>query len=110
LKLDDLEGGCLGKEAALGSFKHSRVFDPLDLEIIDRVFEAVWARVVASDPERDTDRDEERKEALRKWVFAVAKGHPVDFDTLFDRVVMSTPQPWAKPPKKPGGSSPQIGA
>ena len=101
----------------MGSFKHSRVFDPLDLEIIDRVFEAVWARVVASDPERDTDdperdtdRDEERKEALRKWVFAVAKGHPVDFDTLFDRVVMSTPQPWAKPPKKPGGSSPQIGA
>ena len=94
----------------MDSFKHPRVFDPLDLEIIDRVFEAVWARVEASDPERDPDRDEERKEALRKWVFAVARGHPVDFDTLFDRVVMSAPQPWVKTPKKPRGSPPQIGA
>jgi hypothetical protein len=94
----------------MDSFKH-RVFDPLDLEIIDHVFEAVWARVEASDPERDTNRDEERKEALRKWVFAVAKGHPVDFDTLFDKVVLSTPQPWVRPPKKPRGSPPpQIGA
>ena len=94
----------------MGSIKIRRVFDPLDLEIIDHVFEAVWARVEANDPERDSDRDDERKEALRKWVFAVAEGHPVDFDTLFERVVMSTPRPWAKPAKKSGGSPPQIGA
>ncbi len=87
-----------------------RVFDPIDLEIIDSVIEAVWTRVETSDPGRDTDRDGERRDALRRWVFAVAEGHPVDFETLFDRVVRSTPQPWAEPPKKPRGSPPQTGA
>jgi hypothetical protein len=27
----------------MGSFKHPRAFQPLDLEIIDRVYEAAWA-------------------------------------------------------------------
>ena len=29
----------------MGSFKHSCAFDPLDLEIIDRVYEAAWAKL-----------------------------------------------------------------
>jgi hypothetical protein len=65
---------------------------------------------VASDPERDTDRDEERKEALRKWVFAVAGGHPVDFDTLFDRMGDEYASTLGQTTKKPRGSPPQIGA
>ena len=33
----------------MGSFKHPHVFDPLDLEIIDHVYEAAWARVEANE-------------------------------------------------------------
>jgi hypothetical protein len=37
-----------GREPAeMGSFSHPRVFDPLDLEIIDRVCEAAWAQLEA---------------------------------------------------------------
>ena len=44
----------------MGSFKHPRAFDPLDLEIIDRVYEAAWAQIEAREIDRDTDRDPER--------------------------------------------------
>jgi hypothetical protein len=30
----------------MGSFKRPRVFHPLDLEIMDRVFDAAWANLV----------------------------------------------------------------
>lgn len=70
----------------MGSFKHPRVFDPLDLEIIDRVYEAAWARVEANEPDRDRSQDDARKEALRQWVFALAEGHPVEFDALYARL------------------------
>ncbi len=68
------------------SFKHPLAFDPLDLEIIDRVYEAAWARVEAKEPDRDRSRDDARKEALRQWVFALAEGHPVEFDALYERL------------------------
>jgi hypothetical protein len=48
----------------MGSFK--RTFDPLDLEIMDRVYEAAWAHLEARQPDRDIARDGERQEALRK--------------------------------------------
>jgi hypothetical protein len=73
-------------EATMGSFKHPRVFDPLDLEIIDRVYEAAWARVEANEPDRDRSQDASRKEALRRWMFAFAEGHPVEFDALYERL------------------------
>ena len=44
----------------MGSFKHPHAFDPLDLEIIDRVYEAAWAQVEARDPSRDRQKDGER--------------------------------------------------
>jgi len=69
----------------MGSFKHPRVFDPLDLEIIDRVYEAAWARVEANEPDRDRSREDARKEALRQWVFALVD-HPVEFDALYERL------------------------
>jgi hypothetical protein len=57
-------------EVAMSSF--TRVFGPLDLEIIDRVYEAAWARLEAQEPFRDREEDGERREELRKLVFAFA--------------------------------------
>jgi hypothetical protein len=61
------------------------VFDSVDLEIIDQVYEAAWAHLQASQPDRDTGSDGNRQDALRKKIFGVARvvgsGH-VDFDTL----------------------------
>ena len=79
----------------MGSFKHPSAFSPLDLEIIDRVYEATWAQIEARYIRRDTTRDEERQRALRRWLFALAKGGPVDFDTLCNKILASLPKNWA---------------
>jgi len=75
------------REAAMGSFKHPRVFHPLDLEIIDCVYEAAWAALEASAPFRDRARDGERGEVLRKLVMDSTETGRVNFDTLCDRVL-----------------------
>src|SRR6185312_11640360 len=75
------------KEVAMGSFKHSRAFDPLDLEIIDRVYEAAWAQVESCDPGRDREKDSKRQEALKQRIFALAWTGHVDFDKLCDKVL-----------------------
>ena len=72
----------------MGSFK------PLDLEILDRVYEAAWAALQARDPFRDTDKDGERQESLRKLVFDNTGTGRVDFDILCDRVLASMPENW----------------
>lgn len=56
----------------MGPFKRPRVFHPLDLEIMDRVYEAAWAQIEARDPFRDRNEDGKRQDALRKWLFALA--------------------------------------
>ena len=73
----------------MGSFKHPRAFDPLDLEIIDRVYEAAWAQIEAREIDRDTARDPERQRMLRERIFAVAGMGPVDFDALYERVLQT---------------------
>jgi hypothetical protein len=78
----------------MGSFKHPRFFDPVDLKIIDLVYEAAWAQLEARDPERDTTKDDERRESLRKKVFAVAIPGEVEFDALLDRVILIIPRIW----------------
>jgi hypothetical protein len=69
----------------MGSENQGHSFDPLDLEILDRVYEVARAHIVARDlyckPE-DT-----REAAVRKSVFSHAGGHPVDFDVACDKVV-----------------------
>jgi hypothetical protein len=35
----------------MGSFKTPREFDSLDLEILERAYEAVWAEIVTRNPE-----------------------------------------------------------
>ena len=66
--------------------KPSPLYDPLDLEILDRVYEAAWARFEATEPRRDRAQDEQRQEALRQLVFTLARGHPVDFDALLEKL------------------------
>jgi hypothetical protein len=75
----------------MGSYKHPHVFDPLDLQIIDLVYEAAWAQLEARDPYRDTSKDEEIQELLRKKIFAVAIPGEVEFDALLDDVLIVLP-------------------
>ncbi|HET9538023.1 MAG TPA: hypothetical protein VFP43_22205 [Mesorhizobium sp.] len=82
----------------MGSFSRPRVFDPLDLEIIDRVYEAAWAQLEAREPARDREVDGERHEALRKLVFACAIPGGVDFDKLYDRVLANMRMPLIRMP------------
>ena len=49
---------------SMGSFKRPHAFDPLDLEIIDLVYEVAWEQVSAREPARDTAQDEERQASL----------------------------------------------
>lgn len=70
----------------MGSYKRTRIFDPLELEIIDRVYKAAWAKHEALEPYRDRAKDADRQEALRKRIFAVTGKERVEFDTLCERV------------------------
>jgi hypothetical protein len=71
----------------MGSMTLRQKFDPLDLEIVDGVYEVACAHIEARDLYRDTDKDAEEEDALRKWVFAVAGPGQLDFDTLCDDVL-----------------------
>jgi hypothetical protein len=76
----------------MDSFRHPRVFRPLDLEIIDRVHDAAWARLEAREPFRDRERDEERREVLRKLVMDQTGTDRVEFDTLCEKVLGNMPE------------------
>jgi hypothetical protein len=72
----------------MGSFNSRQAFDPLDLEIIDRVYETACAYIVAQnlcDPERSA----EEEHALRQGIFVLAGRGSFDFDSLCDKVVAS---------------------
>jgi hypothetical protein len=64
-------------------------FDPLDLEIVDRVYEVACAYIEARDLYRDPAKDTDEDDTLRKQVFAMVGDGPLDFDTLCDRVLAS---------------------
>ena len=72
----------------------TRVFDPLDLEIMDRVYEAVWAQVEARKWSPDAQQDDELKETLRKLIMTCAANGKVDFDPLYEKVWASLPGYW----------------
>ena len=63
------------------------VLDPLDLELIDRVYEVAWEQIKARDLFRDPSQDEERQQSLRKLIFTLAPPGHVDFDKLCDLVL-----------------------
>ena len=85
----------------MGSFK-PHTFDPLELEILDLVYQAAWAQLIARDPNRNLSKDGRRQSALRKRIFACAGVGSVDFDDLCDKVLLSMPQSWtaARPPSR----------
>lgn len=62
-------------------------FDALDLEVIERVYEAALTQISAFDPLSDAKHDAEREACLRKQVFALARKRPVDYDTLLHDVL-----------------------
>ena len=80
----------------MGSSEKSRASDPLDLEIIDLVYEVAWEQIAARQPAAEDV--EERQASLRTRVFALAGGGGVDFDTLLDRVLASLPEPLRSKP------------
>jgi hypothetical protein len=71
----------------------SSSFDPLDLEIIDCVYEAAWAQLLARFPALSAEEEAERQKNLRKRLFALAQPGAVDFDTLFVNVMASYDKP-----------------
>jgi hypothetical protein len=76
----------------MGSHKHPQVFGPLDLEIIDRVYDAAWAELEAREPFRDRERDEERRDELRKLIMDSTGTGRVEFDALCARVLANMPR------------------
>jgi hypothetical protein len=76
----------------MGSYKHPQVFGPLDLEIIDRVYDAAWAALEAREPFRDRERDEERRDELRKLIMDNTGTGQVEFDALYERVLANMPR------------------
>ena len=95
----------------MSSFKD--VFDPLDLEIMDRVYDAAWAHAQAREPSRDTASDVARQKALRRKIFGVARiegpGH-LDFDTLSEVVLATIPEQLEPEPRPHVGQSDSVGA
>jgi hypothetical protein len=93
----------------MGSFRRPRVFTPLDLEVLDRVYEAAWEQLKARDLYRDTSKDEERKQALRRMLFVLAQ--PGEVDVLYDRLLTNIPEPRVKlPVKRHRSTPPEVGA
>jgi hypothetical protein len=76
----------------MGSYKHPQVFGPLDLEIIDRVYDAAWAELEAREPFRDRERDDERRDELRKLIMDSTGTDEVEFDALYARVLANMPR------------------
>ena len=70
----------------MGSFKPD-AFDPLDLELIESVYNVAWKTIVARDLYRDTSRDAERQASLRRLIFIFARQGPVVFDTLYEKAL-----------------------
>jgi hypothetical protein len=73
-------------------YLHPRVFDPLDLAIIDRIYDAAWAQLEAREPFRDKERDGERRDVLRKLIMDDTGTTTIEFDALYDKVLADMPQ------------------
>lgn len=70
----------------MGSLNRRQMFGPLDLEIIDRVYEVASANIEARNLYRAAP-DSAEVEALRKTIFVCAASGRLDFDTLCDKVL-----------------------
>ena len=62
-------------------------FDPLDLEIIERVYEAACAYIEAKNLYCNANQTAGEEDALRRSIFALADTGTIDFDILCDKVI-----------------------
>lgn len=69
-------------------------FDPLDLEVLEQVYESLWDAVRANDPFRNLRMDEDLQASIRRALFAYAavKG-TADPDALKEAVLSSMKPP-----------------
>ena len=74
-----------------------RGFDVRDHEIIQRVYQAAWTRLAASNPVRTPEEESLRQKNLRKRLFVLAKRGAVDFDKLYAEVVAIYERPGKSP-------------
>ena len=74
-----------------------RGFDVRDHEIIQRVYQAAWTRLAATEPVRTPEEESLRQKNLRKRLFALAKRGAVDFDKLYAEVVAIYESPGKRP-------------
>jgi len=70
----------------MDSLHRHPAFDPLDLEIIDLVYEAACVHLASNHP-HDGLPQEEWQRILRKRLFALAEPGRVDFDALWERAL-----------------------
>lgn len=70
----------------MGSLNARHAFDPLDLEIIDRVYEVACAHIEARNL-CEPQKCAEEEDYVRQWVFALAGVGSFDFDSLCDKVL-----------------------
>ena len=80
----------------MGSTDRS-AFDPLDLEIIDHVYEAAWAALLARDPVHTDAQEAARQKNLRQRLIVLAKPGSVDFDALYEKVLSTYDPPKTTP-------------
>jgi predicted phosphoadenosine phosphosulfate sulfurtransferase len=76
----------------MGSLKRRPAFDPRELEIIDRVYNAAWAQILTRHSGRNIGNLNERQRALRRRLFILADKGPVEFHTLRDRLLATMPE------------------
>ena len=88
------------KRRPTGSQRQHSAFDSNELEIIDRVYHAAWAKILSRHPEQDIDKASQRQTALRKRLFILAGRGPVEFDTLRDRVLVTMPETLMNPTRR----------
>lgn len=72
-------------------------FDPLDLEIMDCVYEAAWTALAARCPVLDATDEAERQKNLRQRIFVLAQPGRVDFDALYEKALSSYDEPRLTP-------------
>jgi hypothetical protein len=78
----------------MGTFKHPRVFDYHDLEIMDHVFDVALAQLEAREPFRDKERDGERRAELCKLILDQTGTDRIEFSTLCGRVLANMTEAW----------------
>jgi hypothetical protein len=62
-------------------------FDSAEMDLMEQAFNSVWDTVAMHDPSRDSDKNEELKNVIRKKLFALARQGVTDGQILRDLVL-----------------------